>query len=124
MTTEDRFTSLSILLSTAVSQMTEDIILLPTLTAGETSILAPLLSQLLSLENIFPRNRIGEYVPQWGKYKIFPPLLDMDLKGVLTLWRTGRLKSSEWDGSDICEIIERRFGRAGEGVCREIRRGY
>jgi hypothetical protein len=124
MTPEDRYISLSILLSAAVSQITEDIILLPTLTVGETSVLAPLLSQLLSLENMYPRSRISEYIPPWGRYKIFPQLLDMDLKGILTLWRTGRLKSSGWDANDVCEIVERRFGRAGEGVCREIRRDY
>jgi hypothetical protein len=121
---EDRFTSLSLLSRTTLSQITEDILLLPTLSPSETPVLSNLTSQLLSLETLFPRNRVTEYLPQWTKYKTLPQLLEMDLKGILTLWRTGRLMTAGWDGSDICEIVERRFGRSGEGVCREIRRGY
>jgi len=121
---DDRLTSLSLLATTTLTQTTEDILLLPTLSASESPVLASLTSQLLSLENLFPRNRVNDYMPQWGKYRVLPQLLEMDLKGILMLWRTGRLKGIGWDGGDICEIVERRFGRSGDGVCREIRRGY
>jgi len=100
----------------------EDILLLPTLAAAETAALAALFIPLLSMENLFPRNRVTEFMPSWGKYKLVPTLLEGDVAGITGLWRTGRVSSSGWDGSDVVEILERRFGHAADGLVREIRK--
>jgi hypothetical protein len=121
MTLDERCHALGPLILTILQQMIEDIFLLPTLTQSDSSSLASLYSQLLSLENLFPRNRIIEYMPQWARYRVVPQLLEMDQNGILGLWRAGRLRSSGWEASDIIEIVERRFGRSADGVIRQIR---
>ena len=124
MTPEERCTALSPIILTILSQATEDILLLPTLTQTDSTSLAELFSQLLQLDDLFPRNRIQEYIPQWGRYRVFPQLLELDAFGILALWRSGRLRSVGWDATDTIEIIDRRFGRSAEGIVREIRRQY
>jgi hypothetical protein len=106
---------------TVLQQMTDDIMLLPSLTQSDSSSLASLYSQLLSLENLFQRNRISEFIPIWARYRVVPQLLEMDPIGILGLWRAGRLRSAGWDASDVIEIVERRFGRSAEAVVRQIR---
>jgi hypothetical protein len=63
-----------------------------------------------------------EFIPAWGRYRLTPQLLELDMFEILALWRNGRLRSVGWDVTDITEILERRFGRGAEGVIREIRR--
>jgi hypothetical protein len=121
MTPDERCHALGPLIVSILQQMMEDIFLLPTLTQSDSSSLASLYSQLLSLENLFPRNRIIEYMPQWARYRAVPQLLEMDQNGILGLWRAGRLRSSGWEASDVIEIVERRFGRSADGVIRQIR---
>lgn len=121
MTADERCQALGPLIMTVLQQMTDDIMLLPTLTHSDTSSLASLYSQLLSMENLFQRNRISEFIPVWARYRVVPQLLEMDQMGILGLWRSGRLQSAGWEASDVIEIIERRFGRSAEAVVRQIR---
>jgi hypothetical protein len=122
MTLDERCTALSPIILTILAQITEDILLLPTLSQPDSSSLAELFAQILQLDDLFPRNRIQEFIPQWGRYRVFPQLLESDMSGILTLWRTGRLRSVGWDATDTIEILDRRFGRNAEAVVREIRR--
>jgi hypothetical protein len=122
MTLDERCTALSPIILTILAQITEDISLLPTLSQPDSSSLAELFAQILQLDDLFPRNRIQEFIPQWGRYRVFPQLLESDMSGILTLWRTGRLRSAGWDATDTIEILDRRFGRNAEAVVREIRR--
>src|SRR6266496_2067472 len=124
MTNDERCTALGPILLTILSQVTEDILLLPTLPQLDSSSLSQIFSPLLSLEGLFPRNRIHEFIPPWGRYRLIPQLLELDAFGILTLWRHGRLRSVGWDATDTIEILERRFGRGADGVIREIRRQY
>jgi len=124
MTPDERCIALSLLLQTILSQITEDFLLLPTLPQPDSSALSQIFSPLLSLEGLFPRNRIFEFIPAWGRYRVIPQLLELDMFGILALWRNGRLRSVGWDATDTIEILERRFGRAADGVIREIRRQY
>jgi hypothetical protein len=124
MTPDERCIALSSVLLTILSQVTEDFLLLPTLPQPDSSALSQIFSPLLSLEGLFPRNRILEFIPTWGRYKLIPQLLELDMFGILALWRNGRLRSVGWDATDTTEILERRFGRGADGVIREIRRQY
>jgi hypothetical protein len=122
MTPQERFSALGPIILTAVGQVTEDIQLLPTLPPSDTAALVSLFMPLLSLENLFPRNRVTEFMPSWGKYKLVPTLLEGDIGGITGLCRSGRMNSSGWDGNDVVEILQRRFGHAADGLIREIRR--
>lgn len=122
MVQEDRCTALGTMISGALEQLTDDILLLPTLSPPDSSALASLLAQVLSLDTLFPRNRVAEYVTNWSKYKFLQQLLECDLHTLLVLWRTGRLRTSGWDATDIIEFLNKRFGRSAEVVIREIRR--
>ena len=122
MTPQERFTALGPLILTVVSQITEDILLLPTLTPADTSALAAIFAPLLILEQLFPRTRVTEFMFSWGKYKLVPSLLEGDIPGITALWRSGRLSQTGWGADDVIEIVERRFGRMAEGIVREIRR--
>jgi len=124
MTPTSRFTALSTTMITILTQITEDVLLLPTLPQPDSSALSQLYSPLLTLENLFPRARITEFMPQWGKFKIIPQLLELDMLGILALWRNGKLRLAGWDATDTIEILDRRFGRNADGVVREIRRSY
>ena len=122
MSPQERFSALGPLILTTVGQVTEDILLLPTLPAADTATLAAIFAPLLSLDNLFPRNRVSEFMPSWAKYKLVPALLEGDIIGIIALWRSGRLSNVGWDGNDVIEIVERRFGRAADVLIREIRR--
>jgi hypothetical protein len=110
-------------MSTLTTQITEDILLLPSLSASTTVHLSPLLSRFIVLEQLFPRGRMSEFVPEWGRFRMLQGLLEMDLWGILALWRAGRVSGAGWEAEDVIEIVDRRFGREAEGVVREIR-GY
>ena len=124
MTPDERYTALGPLLLTILSQVTEDMLLLPTLPQPDSSSLSQIFTPLLSLEGLFPRNRILEFIPPWGRYRLILQLLELDAFGILALWRNGRLRSVGWDATDTIEILERRFGRSADVVIREIRRQY
>ena len=122
MNLDEECTALGTIILAILEQVTEDILLLPTLGQLDSSALSAIYSPLLSLDGLFPRNRIYEFMPSWGRYKMVPQLLELDASGILALWRTGRLSASGWDATDTIEIIDRRFGRNAESVVREIRR--
>jgi|SRR5277367_2724753 len=122
MTPQERFSALGPLILTVVSQVTEDILLLPTLAPADTSALAAIFHPLLALEQLFPRGRVTEFMFSWGKYKLVPSLLEGDIVGITALWRSGRLSQMGWGADDVIEIVERRFGRTAEGIIREINR--
>jgi hypothetical protein len=122
MALDERCTALGAIVLSILEQVTEDVLLLPTLTQLDSSALAAIYSPLLSLDILFPRNRIYEFMPSWGRYKVIPQLLELDANGILALWRTGRLSAAGWDATDTSEIIHRRFGRNADSVVREIRR--
>jgi hypothetical protein len=124
MSLSDRYSSLGTLIISILSQITEDILLLPTLSQNDSLSLSQLYTPLLSLDQLFPRNKVMEYMPLWQRYKFVPQLLELDAQGILALWRNTRLRTAGWDAIDVNEILERRFGRAAEGVIREIRRDY
>jgi hypothetical protein len=121
MTPEERCIALSPIVLAILSQVTEDFLLLPTLPRPDALALSQIFLPLLSLEGLFPRNRI---IPAWGRYRSIPQLLELDMFGILALWRNGRLRSVGWNATDIIEILERRFGKGAEGVIWEIRRQY
>lgn len=124
MTPDERCIALSPIVLSILSRVTEDFLLLPTLPQPDSSALSQIFLPLLSLEGLFPRNRMLEFIPAWGRYRSIPQLLELDMFGILALWRNGRLRSVGWDATDTIEILERRFGRSAEGVIREIRRQY
>src|SRR5438045_2819143 len=114
MTPDEKYTSLSPIILSILAQVTEDILLLPTLPEADSSSLSELFSQLLQLDTLFPRGKIQDFVPQWGRYRVFPQLLELNAFGILSLWRSGRLRSVGWDATDTIEILDRRFGRSAD----------
>ena len=124
MTPDEKYTSLSPIILSILAQVTEDILLLPTLPQPDSSSLSELFSQLLQLDTLFPRGRIQDFIPQWGRYRVLPQLLELNSLGILSLWRSGRLRSVGWDATDTIEILDRRFGRSADNIVREIRRQY
>jgi hypothetical protein len=118
----DRLNLLAPLILATLSQVTEDILLLPSLSPPDSQSLSSLYAPLLQVAGLFPRGRISEFVPPFTRYRVFPQLLEVDAWGILALWRNGRLRSAGWDAGDIIEILDRRFGRSAEGIAREIRR--
>jgi hypothetical protein len=119
---DERYNALGPLILTILAQVTEDMLLLPTLSPSDSTSLSTVYSPLLQLDGLFPRNRITEFIPQWGRYKMFPQLLELDAFGILALWRNGRLRAVGWDATDTIEILDKRFGSNAAGVIREIRR--
>lgn len=124
MTPDERCSSLSPLITTVLSQVAEDFFLLPTLSPADTFSLSAIYTPLLSLDQLFPRNRVTEFMSLWPRYRLIPQLLELDANGILALWSNGRLKNAGWDAVDIIEIVQRRFGRGADPVIREIRRQY
>jgi hypothetical protein len=120
----DRYSATGALVMSVLSLTTDYILLLPSLPPAESEALSSLFALLLPLEQLFPRNRLSEYVPLWQQYKLVPQLLELDLQAILGLWRNGRLKASGWDAVDLMQILERRFGHNADGVIQEIRRDY
>jgi hypothetical protein len=124
MTLDERCAALGPLIIAVCAQITEDILLLPTLNEPDSSSLATIFTPLLSMETLFPRGRVTEFMPTWQRYKFIPLLLESDGNGILALWRNGRLRAGGWEPEDVIEIVDRRFGREAEGVTREIRGWY
>jgi hypothetical protein len=124
MTLDERCAALGPLIITICAQITEDILLLPTLNEPDSSALATIFTPLLTLDTLFARGRVTEFMPTWQRYKLIPPLLELDGNGILALWRNGRLRAGGWEPEDVIEIIDRRFGRNAEGIIREIRGWY
>src|SRR5271155_955775 len=112
MTTDERCTALSRLLVPILSQILDDYLLLPTISPSDSSFLSGLLTPLLSLEQLFPRGKITEFIPPWPRYKFLPQLLELDHPQILALWNSGRLRGF-WDGFDLIDLVSKRFGAAG-----------
>jgi len=105
-------------------QVSDDILLQPSLSPPEAFSLSQIYTPLLSLEQLFPRNRVAEFMPSYLRYRLIPQLLESEPNKILELWRNGRLGSAGWDAVDIIEILQKRFGRNADTVIREIRRQY
>ena len=118
---EERDSLLARTVTSVLEAVIKDIIHLPSLPQSDSSATVALFTPLLSLEDLFPRNRINEFIPSWPRYKFVPQLLELPSNGISTLWRSGRLRSVGWDANDVIEIVERRFGRGAEELVREIR---
>ena len=124
MTLDERCSALAPLIITVMAQITDDLLLLPTLSPPETFYLAQIFTPLLSLDQLFPRNRLVEFMSLWPRYRLIPQLLELEATKILELWSNGRLRAAGWDAVDIIEILERRFGRDADSVIREIRQQY
>ena|SRR5579871_1153930 len=124
MTLDERCSALAPLITTVMAQITDDFLLLPTLSPPETFSLAQIFIPLLSLDQLFPRNRLVEFMSLWPRYRLIPQLLELEATKILELWSNGRLRAAGWDAVDIIEILERRIGRSADSVIREIRRQY
>ena len=124
MPARERYLALGTLLISILSQITDDILFLPKLSPPDSFALSQLFAPLVQMEELFPRNRLSDYMPLWQRYKLVPQLLELDIQSILALWRNGRLKSAGWDAVDVIEILERRFGSTADWVIKEIRRDY
>jgi hypothetical protein len=124
MTLDERCSALSPLVITVMAQIADDILLLPTLSPSDTFSLAQIYTPLLSLDQLFPRNRVTDFMSAYPRYRLIPQLLELEPNKILDLWRNGRLRTAGWDAVDIIEILQRRFGRNADNVVKEIRRQY
>jgi hypothetical protein len=122
MAPDDHYAALSNLILTVLREVTEATLLLPSLSPPDCAVLTTIYLSLLSLERLFPSNRINEFMPFWTHYKIIPQLLELDALGILALWRNGKLRAAKWDAMDTIELVNRRFGRTAEKIVKEIRR--
>jgi hypothetical protein len=123
MTPEERYTALSRILLPLLTQITEDYLLLPTLPPTSPSPLSTLLTPLLSLEHLFPRGRITDFIPSWPRYRFLQQFLDLAPEQILALWGTGRGRGY-WDVYELVEVVGKRFGVRGEETIRALRREY
>jgi len=118
---DERDSLLARIITAVLEAVIEDITLLPSLPQHDSSAMSAIFLPLLSLEDLFPRNRIIDIIPSWPRYKVLPQLLESTSSAILGLWRSGRLRSAGWDANSVIDIVEKRFGRSAEDVVREIR---